>query len=80
MAKGRSKSKHMIITLEAEGGKIVSVVDENGRKATKLSSKELDRIHKSRRGLRHVGTILHSHSSPDCLYFIIGGWAVRICF
>jgi hypothetical protein len=80
MTRPGSRSRHMVITVATATGKVVKVVDENGRKATRVSLKKLDRTYKSRNGLKYVGTILHSHSSPGCAYFIISGWAVQICF
>jgi hypothetical protein len=75
-----SKSKYMNIKVETATGNVVEVVDEKGKKATKLSQKGLQQIYQSKKGFRHVGTILHTHSSPGCVILHIGGTALRICF
>ncbi len=80
MTMSGSKSQRAIITVETETGNVAKVVDENGNKATKLTPEELHKIYESQEGLKYVGTILHSHSSPGCIYIIIGGWAFKICF
>jgi len=69
----------MMITLDTETGKAVKVVDENGNEATRVDPKEIDKIYHSREGFKYVGSILHAHSSPGCVYFIIGGWYFKIC-
>jgi len=80
MTRPGSRSKHMIVTVETATGKVVKVVDEKGRKATKVSARKLEQISKSRNGFRYVATILHSHSSPGCVYISIGGTLMKICF
>jgi hypothetical protein len=69
----------MIITVETDTGKVVKVVDENGNEGTKIDPKEVQEIYDSKVGFRHVGVILHAHSSPGCVFFVIGGRAFRIC-
>jgi hypothetical protein len=81
MTERGSKSKHMIITADTETGKIVSILDENGRPATKVTDPdEMDKVHGSPAGFRHVATILYAHSSPGCFYLVSGGWAYKICW
>jgi len=62
MTKGGSK--HMKIKVETETGKVVKVVDENGNEATPVDPNELEKIYQSKGGLKYVGVILHTHSSP----------------
>ena len=57
-------SEHMIITVETATGKVVKIVDENGRDATPLATQDFDEISLSKGGFQHVGVILHAHSSP----------------
>jgi hypothetical protein len=79
MTRPGSRSKHMIVTVETATGKVVKVADERGRKATKVSARKLQQISKSRSGFRYVATILHSHSSPGCVYYVYLGSAFAIC-
>ena len=78
MTEGRSKQ--MIITADTQTGKIVSVVDEKGKKATRVDPEEMDKIYASEDGFKFVGTVLYTHSSPGCYYIVSGGWAYRICW
>ena len=75
----KSGSKYMKIKIETETGNIVKIADEKGNKATKVDPTELEQISQSQ-GFKHVGTILHTHSSPGCVYVHVGGWAFKICF
>ena len=77
MTKGGSQ--HMVITVHTQNGKVISVVDENGNEATKVEPLELQEIEDNKGGFKHVGTVLHAHSSPGCVYFMIGGWWFKIC-
>jgi hypothetical protein len=72
-------SKYMLIKLETETGNVVEVVDENGKKAKKLTQKAMLQTYQSKNGFKHLGTILYSHSSPGCIIVIIAGKAFRIC-
>jgi hypothetical protein len=72
-------SKHMVITVETETGRVVKVVDENGNEATRVDAEEIDKIYHSEDGFKYVGTILHAESSPGCAYLVIAGWGFRIC-
>ena len=76
----KNGSKQMIITLDTETGKVVSVVDDQGNKPTRVAPEELDKIYHSRDGLRYVGTILYAHSSPGCIYIRFGGEGYKICW
>ena len=79
MTKGGSK--HMIITVDTQTGKVVEpVVDEKGRKATRVDPKKIGEIYRSEEGFKYVGTILHAHSSPGCAYLELGGTWYVICF
>jgi hypothetical protein len=73
-------SKRMMIALDTGTGNVVKVEDENRNEATRVDSKELEGIYQSKNGFKYVGSILHVHSSPGCLYFVLGGWGWKICF
>ena len=68
-------SKYMKIKIETTTGNVVKVVDENGKKAKKVTQTALQQIYQGTNGFKHIGTILHSHSSPGCITIIIGGVA-----
>lgn len=79
MTKGGSK--HMIITVDTETGKVVEpVVDENGNEATRVDPEQIEKIYQSENGFKFVGSILHAESNPRCVFFSIGGRYYRICW
>ena len=79
MTKGGSQ--FMFIKVDTETGMIVEPPeDENGKKATQVSSKEIDEIYNDKIGFKYVGTILHAHNSPGCVYLTIGGRTYKICW
>ncbi len=45
-------------------GVVVEVVDEKNDPATPVTQTELQQIYQSEAGVKHVGTILYTHSSP----------------
>ena len=61
MTKGGSK--YIKIKISTETGEVVKIVDEKGNKATELTPAELQQIYQTQ-APKHVGTILHYHSSP----------------
>lgn len=75
----QAKPKKMKITLDVETAKLVKVVDDDETEATQVTQAEMDRIHNSANGFRFVGTILHTHSSPGCMYITIAGNTYKIC-
>jgi hypothetical protein len=72
-------SKQMIIIVDTETGKIVSVADEKGNEATKVDLDEFEKIYQSPNGFKHISTMLFAHSSPGCIYISIGGRYFKIC-
>jgi hypothetical protein len=69
----------MVIKVNIETGEVEPPLDENGRPASEVDFKNIEEIYKSPNGFKHIGLILHAHSSPGCVYAIIGGKAYRIC-
>ena len=69
----------MEITVNAETGEVTSVTSEYGKTET-VSQEELQAIYQSAKGFRWVGLMLHTHSSPGCVYYLLGGHARKICF
>jgi hypothetical protein len=55
----------------------VKVKSVNHNSGTPVSHADIDQIYQNQ-GFRHVGTVLYAESSPRCLYYVIGGWAVRV--
>ena len=45
---------------------------------TKLTQEQIDELLNGPH--RFVGQIVHSHSSPGCVTYILGGHAVKICY
>ncbi len=80
MTKAGSKSKEMRIHVSTEDGKVIKVVNENGKEATPVTLKELEQTFQSKVGVKHVALILHTHASPGCVLIIIGGRAYMVCF
>ncbi len=77
MAKGGSK--YFKIKVNTETGEIVKKTDGDGNDATPVSQEEIDQIYQNQ-GFKHVAQILHTHSSPGCIYLNIGGWWFKICW
>jgi hypothetical protein len=73
-----AKSRHAIITIDIDTGEVVSVKGDEGTRVSKVTAKDLERIYRSKDGFKFIGTILQSHSSARCLYFIGGKW-VKVC-
>jgi hypothetical protein len=74
------KSKKMVITADAETGKVI-VTDEEGKLAEQLDCRELGEFYQGKGRLEYVGTILYSHSSPGCFVFTDGlGFWHQICW
>ena len=75
----KSGSKYIKIKIETETGKVVKIVDEKGNKATELTPAELQQIYQTQ-APKHIGEILHTHSSPGCIVVVILGWPFMICW
>ncbi len=75
----KGKARYMNIKVETESGKVLDIVDEHGNKPEKVDPDTLEKITRSDNGFKHIGLLLHSHSSPGCVYYVSGGWAYRIC-
>ena len=73
-----SKSGKMVITISTEDGN-VRVEDEYGNAPTQIPLQELEGISQSQNGLKYLGTVLYSHSSPGCVYYTYAGGVFVIC-
>ncbi len=76
----KKQTKYLKLKISTETGEFVKKTDEDGNPATEVTQQEIDQIYQSPEGFKHVGTILHTHSSPGCIYVVIGGWGFKICF
>jgi hypothetical protein len=70
--------KYMKIKISTETGDVVEKVDENNNPATQLTPAELQQLYNTKNP-SHIGTILHTHSSPGCVYIVMGGYGFKIC-
>jgi hypothetical protein len=70
----------MTVTVKETTGEVISVIDEYGKPAIPVDEKELRAIYESPEGFKYVGVMAHTHASPGCVYYILGGWAVKVCF
>ena len=80
MTPGGSGNKKMKVKVKKSTGEIVEVTDENNALGIPVDPTELQQIYESPDGFRYVGVILHTHSSPGCVYYIIGGNAYKFCW
>ena len=62
MTKGGSKC--MKIKIKTETGEVVKITDQKDNSATQITPAELQQMYQSQAGVKHVGTILYTHSSP----------------
>jgi hypothetical protein len=76
----KSGSRYMVIKVDTQTGKVVTPPeDENGKKAVKVSQKEINEIYQGKTGFKYVAEVLHAHNSPGCIYINLGGWWFKIC-
>jgi hypothetical protein len=68
----------MKIKINTETGEIVKIKDENGADAIEVSAEEVEQVQQNP-NTKNVATILHTHSSPGCIYLVLAGWAYKIC-
>ena len=72
-------SKYFKIKIDAETGEVVKKGDEKGNAATEITPAALEQLYQNQAGVKHVGTILHAHSSPGCVYIIYRGKCFKVC-
>jgi hypothetical protein len=71
--------KQVVLTVDAANGKVTNVTGIGN--LTRKAPSEID-VEELRAGgpFRHVGTIYHRHTNPDCFYFEFLGSIWEICF
>jgi hypothetical protein len=71
-----------VITLKVEididNGQVRSVTADNAAGPTNVTQTDLAEKFAATDGMRHLGNVLWSHSSPGCVYWI-GGIQVNFC-
>ena len=65
--------------VNTETGEVVKKVDEKNKAATEVTREEIEQIYQGQ-GFTHLGTLLHTHASPGCVYYVRGGRAYKICW
>jgi hypothetical protein len=69
--------KRMAVEIDLETGKVVSVTD-GGRKVKSRSVKELRLQGKAVTNVS-AHTLIVTHSSPGCVYYLVGGRYYLVC-
>jgi hypothetical protein len=77
MEKGRSK--FMKIKINTETGEVVKIKGVNNEKPIEVSDNEVEQILQDP-NTTNIAKLLHTHSSPGCIYIVSGGWAYKFCW
>ena len=74
------KKKWIKIRIDFESGEVLDVKshDPGPIKEKKLTQEELDELLQG--PYQYIGKLVHTHQSPGCVTYILGGWAVKICY
>ena len=75
--KTKSGSKYFKIKINTETGEVFEKLDQNNKPAKELTPQELQQVYI--KGPIHIGEILFTHSSPGCVYIVVGGKAYEVC-
>jgi hypothetical protein len=80
MTKHGPNTKYFKIKIDFDTGEVVKIKSENPNThpARELTQQELDQLLQSE--YKDIGKIVHTHSSPGCVTYILGGWAIQICY
>jgi len=78
--KSPQKKKWIKMRIDFETGEIDEVKghDSNPISVKKLTQEEIDQLLQG--PYQYIGKLLYTHSSPGCVTYILGGWAVKICY
>jgi hypothetical protein len=76
--KAHSGSKYFKIKIDTDTGQVVEKVDGNNNPAKELTPQEIQNLYQNL-APQHIGILLFTHSSPGCVYFVVGGRAFRVC-
>jgi len=73
------KKKWIKIRIDFESGEVDKVkAHDPGGSEKELTQQELDDLLQG--PYQYIGKLLFTHSSPGCVTYIIGGWAIKICY
>ena len=74
------KKRKIKIEIDYETGEIIDVKghDPNPISEKKLTQAEIDQLLLGKH--TYIGQLVFTHSSPGCVTYILGGWAVQICY
>ena len=73
------KKKWIKIRIDFETGQVDEVkAHDPGGSEKELTQQELDDLLQGPH--QYIGKLVHTHSSPGCVTYILGGWAVQICY
>ena len=80
MTKAGSNPKYFKMKIDFNTGMVVKIKSENpnSNPAKKLTQKEIDELLQGPH--TDIGKIVFSHSSPGCVTYILGGYAVQVCY
>ena len=77
---GNGGHKKMKIKVKKATGEIVDVQHENGDPADEMTEDEVEQMYQSPDGPKYIGTILFTHSSPECVVYYYGGKYRKVCW
>ena len=74
------KKRKIKFEIDFETGEVVDVKghDPNPISEKELNQAEIDQLLQGE--YKDIGKIVHTHSSPGCVTYILGGYAVQICY
>ena len=75
-----SGAKYVTFKVNAMSGVIESVIPDDKQKEIEPRADALKNIQEGETGFRFVTTILHSHSSPGCVYYFYRGRWYMVCY
>ena len=78
-SKKPKKSKWIKIRIDFESGEVEEVkTHDPGGSEKQLNQQEIDELLQGSH--QYIGKLVHTHSSPGCVTYILGGWARKICY
>jgi hypothetical protein len=80
MTTPKTRKRKIRIEIDFENGDIAKVKahSQGPISRTKLNQTEIDKLLQGPH--TEIGKLVHTHSSPGCVTYILGGRAVQICY
>ena len=73
------KKKWIKIRIDFESGEVLDVkTHDTGGSEKQLTQQEINDLLIGPH--QYIGKLVHTHQSPGCVTYILGGWAVQICY